>query len=183
MLKRIAEDSKKIIEELVEKSNLKDGSLLVIGCSSSEVVGGNIGKNSSMEAAEMIYNTINPILQKNKIYLAVQCCEHLNRALVIEKEVAEKFGYEIVNAVPQIHAGGSFATVAYNNMKEAVVVEEIKADVGLDIGGTLIGMHLKKVAVPLRLSINKLNEANILCAYTRPKYIGGERAKYLSNKI
>lgn len=179
MLEKIEKDSKKIIKELIEKLQLKEGSLLVIGCSSSEVVGGNIGKASSKEAAETIYKTINPILEKNKINLAAQCCEHLNRALVVEREVADKCGYEIVNVVPQIHAGGSFATVAYENMKEPVVVEEIKADFGLDIGGTIIGMHLKKVAVPIRLSINKLNEANILCAYTRPKYIGGERAKYL----
>lgn len=179
MLDKIENDSKKIIEELIEKGNLKEGNLLVIGCSSSEVVGGNIGKASSKEAAEVIYKTVMPILEKNKINLAAQCCEHLNRALVIEREVAEKFGYEIVNVVPDIHAGGSFATVTYENMKEPVVAEEIKADAGLDIGGTLIGMHLKRVAVPLRLSINKLNEANILCAYTRPKYIGGERAKYL----
>lgn len=179
MLDKIENDSKKIIEELIEKGNLKEGKLLVIGCSSSEVVGGNIGKASSKEAAEVIYKTVMPILEKNKINLAAQCCEHLNRALVIEREVAEKFGYEIVNVVPDIHAGGSFATVTYENMKEPVVVEEIKADAGLDIGGTLIGMHLKRVAVPLRLSINELNEANILCAYTRPKYIGGARAKYL----
>lgn len=179
MLKKIEFDSKKIIEELIEKSNLKEGNIIVVGCSSSEVVGGNIGKASSKEAAQIIYKTIMPSLEQNKIYLAAQCCEHLNRALVVEKEVAEKFGYEIVNVVPDIHAGGSFATVVYENMKEPVVVEEIKADVGLDIGGTLIGMHLKKVAVPLRLSINKLNEANILCAFTRPKYIGGARAKYL----
>lgn len=179
MLEKIKSDSKIIIEELIEKANLKEGNLLVIGCSSSEVIGGNIGKDSSKEATEIIYKTIMPILKKNKINIAAQCCEHLNRALVIEKELAEKFGYEIVNVVPDIHAGGSFATVTYENMKEPVVVEEIKADAGLDIGGTLIGMHLKKVAVPLRLSKNKLNEANILCAFTRPKYIGGARAKYL----
>ena len=179
MLEKIKNDSKIIIEELIEKTNLKEGSLFVIGCSSSEVVGGNIGKASSKEAAEAIYKTIMPILEEKNISLAAQCCEHLNRALVVEKKVAEKFGYEIVNVVPEIHAGGSFATVTYENMKEPVVVEEIKADAGLDIGGTLIGMHLKRVAVPLRLSKNKLNEANILCAFTRPKYIGGSRAKYL----
>ena len=179
MLDKIKKDSKIIIEELIEKANLKAGSLLVIGCSSSEVIGGHIGKNSSKEVAEMIYNTINPVLKKNKINLAAQCCEHINRALVIEKKVAEKYGYEIVNVVPDINAGGSFATVVYENMEEPVVVEEIKADSGLDIGDTLIGMHLKRVAVPLRLSINKLNEANIVCAYTRAKYIGGVRAKYL----
>lgn len=179
MLDKIERDTKIIIEELIEKAKLKSGSLLVIGCSSSEVIGGSIGKNSSKEVAQKIYETIKPVLEKNKVNLAAQCCEHLNRALVIEKEVAEKLGYEIVNVVPEVHAGGSFATVVYENMKSPVVVEEIKADIGLDIGGTLIGMHLKRVAVPLRLSINKLNEANILCAYTRAKYIGGERAKYL----
>lgn len=179
MLEKIKNDSKIIIEELIQKANLKEGTLLVVGCSSSEVVGGNIGKASSKEAADTIYKTIMPILKEKNINLAAQCCEHLNRAVIIEKEVAEKFGYEIVNVVPDIHAGGSFATVTYENMKSPVAVEEIKADAGLDIGGTLIGMHLKRVAVPLRLTLNKLNEANILCAYTRPKYIGGSRAKYL----
>ena len=178
MIDNIKKDSKIIIEELIEKANLKEGSLLVIGCSSSEVIGGNIGKDSSIEVAEAIYEIIASVLKKYKIELAAQCCEHLNRSLVVEREVAEKRGYEIVNAVPQIHAGGSFATTVYKNMKNPVLVEEIKADSGLDIGDTLIGMHLKKVAVPLRLSINKLYKANIVCAYTRPKYIGGIRAKY-----
>lgn len=179
MKEQIERDSRIIIEELIEKAKLKEGSLLVIGCSSSEVVGGKIGKDSSFESAEIIYKTIKPILEKSKINLVAQCCEHLNRALVIEKEVAEKLGYETVNVIPKIHAGGSFATVVYENMKEPTIIETVKADAGLDIGGTLIGMHLKNVAVPLRLSINKLNKANILCAYTRSKYIGGERAKYL----
>lgn len=178
MIDEIKKDTQIIIDEIISKTNLEEGDLFVIGCSSSEVVGGNIGKNSSIEAAEAIYEVIAPVLEKNKIELAVQCCEHLNRALVIEKEVALKRGYEIVRAIPQIHAGGSFATTAYKNMKNPVLVEEIKAEAGLDIGDTLIGMHLKRVAVPLRLSINKLYKANIVCAYTRPKLIGGERAKY-----
>lgn len=178
-MEEIKKDSKIIIEEFFEKVNITEGSLFVIGCSSSEVVGGNIGKKSNKEVAEAIYKTIYPILEEHKIELAAQCCEHLNRCLVIEKSVALKRGYEIVNAVPQIHAGGSFATVVYENMNEPVLVEKIKADAGLDIGNTLIGMHLKSVAVPLRLSINKLYKANIVCAYTRPKYIGGERAKYV----
>lgn len=178
MIEDIKKDAKIIIDELIEKANLKEGNLLVIGCSSSEVVGGNIGKDSSIEAAEAIYEVIAPALKEHKIELAAQCCEHLNRSLVVEREVALRRGYEIVNAVPQIHAGGSFATTVYKNMKDPVLVEEIKADAGLDIGNTLIGMHLKRVAVPLRLSINKLYKANIVCAYTRPKYIGGARAKY-----
>lgn len=177
-LSKLEKDSKKIIEELIKRANLTEGKLLVIGCSTSEVVGGQIGKNSNKEVAEVIYKTVSTALQNKKINLAVQCCEHLNRALVVEREVAEKNNFEIVNVVPAVHAGGSLATVAYENMKEPVVVEEIKADAGLDIGGTLIGMHLKRVAVPLRLSENKLMEANIICAYTRPKYIGGERAIY-----
>lgn len=178
MIEEIKKDTKIIIDELVEKAHLEEGNFLVIGCSSSEVIGGNIGKDSSIDAAQAIYEVIAPVLKEKNIELAAQCCEHLNRCLVIEKEVAMKRGLEIVNAVPQIHAGGSFATTVYLNMKEPVLVEEIKADAGLDIGNTLIGMHLKRVAVPLRLSINKLYKADIVCAYTRPKYIGGARAKY-----
>ena len=117
--------------------------------------------------------------KKNKIELAVQCCEHLNRTIVVERKNA--CGLDIVNAVPQIHAGGSMATITYQKFKEPVLVEEIKADAGIDIGNTLIGMHLKKVAVPLRLQTKKIGEANVVCARTRPKYIGGERAVYDKN--
>lgn len=183
MLEEIEKESKRIIEEFFEevskKTEIRKGSLIVIGCSTSEVLGGRIGKESSIEVAESIYNGLKNELGKRGIHIASQCCEHLNRSLVVEREVAEKFGLEIVNAVPQMHAGGSFPVVVYKNMKEPVLVEEIKADFGLDIGDTLIGMHLKKVAVPVRLSKNTLHEANFTCAYTRPKYIGGERAKYL----
>ena len=100
------------------------------------------------------------------------------RALVVERDVAEAHGFEIVNAIPQLHAGGSFAMTAWANFKDPVLVETIVADAGLDIGGTLIGMHLRRVAIPVRLSIKKIGEANILCARTRPKYIGGARAVY-----
>ena len=178
ILERIKEEATVVIDELLSKTNLKKGSILVVGCSSSEMLGGLIGKNSSMEAAEILLNVFMPKLKEKGIFLASQCCEHLNRAIVTERECAEKYGYEIVCAVPKIHAGGSLATNTYLMMKDPVLVEEIKADAGIDIGGTLIGMHLKRVAVPLRLSLNKIGEANIICAYTRPKYIGGERAKY-----
>lgn len=182
MLEQIEKESKEIIEEFFEevskKTEIRKGSLLVIGCSTSEVLGGKIGKESSIEVAENVYNGLKNELDRRGIYLASQCCEHLNRALVIEREVAEKLGLEIVNAVPQMHAGGSFPVTVYKNMKEPVLVEEVRADFGLDIGDTLIGMHLKKVAVPVRLSKKNLGKANITCAYTRPKYIGGERAKY-----
>lgn len=174
----IISQSKTAICELIDESKIKKGQILVIGCSSSEVLGSKIGKGSSFEAARAIFEAVYPILKEKGIYLAAQCCEHLNRALVIEEEAAEAYGLEIVAAIPQPKAGGSFATITYENMQSPVLVEAIKAHAGLDIGGTLIGMHLRAVAVPVRLSISKIGEANILCARTRPKYIGGERAKY-----
>ena len=179
MFEELTMQAKKAVEELLAAANLQAGQLLVIGCSSSEMVGARIGKGSSLEAAQAVFAGIYPVLQQNGIALAAQCCEHLNRALIVEREEAVRRGYEIVNAVPQIHAGGSFATTVYGAMKDPVAVEEVRADAGLDIGGTLIGMHLKRVAVPVRLSLNQIGEANILCARTRPKYIGGQRAHYL----
>ena len=154
------------------------GDVFVVGCSSSEIVGGHIGKDSSLEAARAVYADIAPVLAENGIWLAAQCCEHLNRAIIIEREAAEKYGWEEVCVVPRPHAGGSWATTCWKNFQDPVAVEEIRAHAGIDIGGTLIGMHLKRVAVPVRLSLSKIGEANILCARTRPKLIGGERAKY-----
>ena len=174
----IASQAKTAICELILESNVKAGQILVIGCSSSEVLGSKIGKGSSFDAARAIFEAVYPVLKEKGIRLAAQCCEHLNRALVVEEETAEAYGLEIVAAVPQPKAGGSFATITYENMQRPVLVEEIKAHAGLDIGGTLIGMHLRAVAVPVRLSVSKIGEANILCARTRPKYIGGERTKY-----
>ena len=176
---RIAEDAKVVIGELIQEAGLKKGQLFVVGCSSSEMIGLRIGKYSSFDAACAAFFPIYEALKEKGIYLAAQCCEHLNRALVIEREAAEKFGYEIVSVCPQPKAGGSFATICYANMEDPVMVEFVRADAGLDIGGTLIGMHLKHVAVPVRLSKNKIGEANIICARTRPKYIGGERAVYV----
>ena len=164
------------VEELCEIAKLKQGDILVVGCSTSEVVGSKIGTNSDPDTAEEIFKGIMSVLTPKGIYLAVQCCEHLNRAIVTEKSAAP-YG-EYVNAVPQKKAGGSLATVAYNSFKSPCVLEEIKADAGIDIGGTLIGMHLKKVAVPVRLSVKKIGEANIICARVRPKFIGGIRAVY-----
>ena len=181
MLNNVTNEAKKAINELMEISGIKSGELLVIGCSSSEIMGGNIGKASSAEAAKAVFDGIYPILKEKGIYLAAQCCEHLNRALIIEQEAAEKFGLEIVNVCPQVKAGGSFATTVWQNMEHPAAVERIKAHAGLDIGNTLIGMHLKEVAVPVRLSINKIGEAPIVCARTRPKFIGGERATYCEN--
>ena len=166
------------INELINISGIQKGDIVVVGCSSSEIVGGHIGKNSSMEAAQTVFNAIYSALKQHGVYLAVQCCEHLNRALIIERECADKYGYEIVNVVPWQHAGGSFATTAYSFFDHPVAVEHIKAHAGLDIGDTLIGMHLRDVAVPVRLSVRKLGDANLVAARTRAKFIGGERAHY-----
>ena len=174
----IKESAKALVEELVESANVQKGQILVIGCSSSEILGNKIGKGSSYEAAKILFEAIYPVIKEKGVYLAAQCCEHLNRALIIEKECAEKYGYEIVSVIPQPKAGGSFATVTYENMTAPCAVEHIKAHAGIDIGDTLIGMHLRDVAVPIRLSIKNIGEANVVCAYTRPKFIGGSRAVY-----
>jgi uncharacterized protein (TIGR01440 family) len=155
---------------------LKAGDIMVVGCSSSEVAGGEIGKSSSVETAEAVFAGIYEVLQSKGIYLAAQCCEHLNRAIIVEREAVPNG--EAVCVIPQPKAGGSFATTAYKTFKNPVALEEIKADAGLDIGSTLIGMHLKKVAVPVRLKNNKIGNATLTAARVRPKFIGGERAHY-----
>ncbi len=163
--------------ELVEVAKLQSGDIFVVGCSSSEVMGQRIGKSSDINAAEAVYEGIMSVLEPKGIFLAAQCCEHLNRAVIVEK-TALLPGTEIVNVVPQPKAGGSFATTMYHRAKCPVAIEEIKADAGMDIGDALIGMQLKKVAVPVRLSIKSIGEAHLTCARTRPKFIGGERAFY-----
>ena len=174
----ITRQAQTVITELLEQAKMKPGSLLVVGCSSSEIVGKQIGRGSSMEAAQAAFDGIYPVLRKQGIHLAVQCCEHLNRALIMERDTAEKRGYEIVNVMPQPHAGGSFAVTAWNAFSDPVAVESIAAEAGIDIGGTLIGMHLRRVAVPVRTSRKQIGEAIVLRARTRPKYIGGPRAVY-----
>ena len=178
MYEEITKQANTVVTELLEQAKLKPGALLVIGCSSSEMVGQRIGKGSSMEAAQAAFKGIYPVLQENGIHLAVQCCEHLNRSLIMEREVAEARGYEIVNVMPQPHAGGSFAVTAWNTFKDPVAVETIVADAGIDIGSTLIGMHLRRVAVPVRTSVKYIGEAVVVCARTRAKYVGGPRAIY-----
>ena len=167
--------------EIIEKAKLKKGDILVVGCSTSEIVGSKIGTNSDPDTAKTVFDTIYSVAKKKGIFLAVQCCEHLNRAIVIEKDAAPYL--EPVNAVPQKKAGGSLATIAYSTFKSPIVVEEIKADAGIDIGGTLIGMQLKKVAVPVRLAVKQIGHAPITCARTRPKFIGGCRAIYDEEKL
>lgn len=170
---------KQVLQELMETAKLEPGQILVVGCSTSEVVGKQIGQGSSPMAAKAIVDAIGQVLDGQGIYWAAQCCEHLNRAIIIEREAAEKYGYEIVNVLPQPKAGGSFATAAYQYMKQPVAVEHIKAHAGIDIGSTLIGMHLKEVAVPVRIRQKTIGKASVVCARTRAKYVGGSRACYL----
>lgn len=178
MFEEITQQARQALLELLEVAGLKAGDLLVIGCSSSEVVGERIGKGSSMEAAQAVFAGVYPVLKERGIYLAAQCCEHLNLALILEQAAAEKFGYEPVNVRPWAHAGGSFATTVWENLETPCAVEHIRAKAGMDIGDTLIGMHLKEVAVPVRLGVKKIGQANLVCARTRPRFIGGERARY-----
>ena len=166
------------VGELLEAAKLQEGDLFVVGCSSSEIVGGRIGHASSLETAQAVFRGIYPALQQRGIYLAAQCCEHLNRALIVERACARQYGLDPVSVHPQPKAGGSFATCAYKNMKEPVAVEYLQADAGLDIGDTFIGMHIKPVAVPVRLSVKSVGEAHLTAVRRRPKSIGGERAVY-----
>ncbi|MBO5649406.1 MAG: TIGR01440 family protein [Clostridia bacterium] len=178
MYHTVTEQAAAAVRELLDVSGLRAGDLFVVGCSSSEIAGGTIGHDSSVQCARAAYAGIAPILAEAGVYLCAQCCEHLNRAIIMERKAAEAYGYEIVSVVPRPKAGGSFATVTWANMTDPVAVEGVAAHAGIDIGGTLIGMHLRRVAVPVRLSTDKIGEARILCARTRPRSIGGERACY-----
>ena len=176
LLARVRQESANAARQLAEAARLHRGQIVVVGCSTSEVVGRRVGSWSTPEIAQAIFNGLNGVFAPQGIYIAAQCCEHLNRALIVEYEAVR--GAEIVNVKPQPKAGSSFATAAYNSFRQPVALEEIQADAGLDIGGTLIGMHLKKVAVPVRLDQNHIGSAIVLAARVRPKFIGGERAIY-----
>ena len=175
-VEQIRSDAKKVAEELVEKAHLSKGQVVVVGCSTSETLGNNLGSHSVPEVGKALFEALQSVFKPLGIYIAAQCCEHLNRAIIIEHEAAP--GAEIVNVVPQPKAGGSFATACYQAFEHPVALEHVKADAGIDIGGTLIGMHLKEVAVPLRLSQKTIGKAIVLAARTRPKFIGGDRAHY-----
>ena len=182
-LSELTAQARKATEELLEAAHLETGDIFVVGCSSSEIRGGRIGHDSSMEVAAAVLAGVLPPLQEQGVYLAAQCCEHLNRSIVIEREVATQYGCQIVAAIPQPHAGGSWATNCWRTFKDPVLVEEVKAAAGMDIGGTLIGMHLRRVAVPVRLSMDHIGEAILLCARTRPPFIGGSRAVYSDPEV
>ncbi len=174
----VTEEARQAVSELVETAQLKAGDIFVVGCSTSEVTGNLIGHASVLPVAQAVLDGIYPVLKEKGIYLAAQCCEHLNRAIIIERECAERYSLETVCVRPVPKAGGSFATVAYDTFECPVAVESIHANAGIDIGGTLIGMHLRSVAVPVRLSVKKIGDAPIICARTRQKFIGGSRAVY-----
>ena len=177
-LDKVKKEAAAAARELLEAAALGAGDILVVGCSTSEVTGHTIGKASIPAVAKALLAGLFPVVRERGVYLAAQCCEHLNRALIIERDCAEKYGLDEVAVRPAPKAGGSFATAVFEEMTHPVAVESIRAHAGIDIGGTLIGMHLRAVAVPVRLSLGKIGEANILCARTRPKYIGGARAIY-----
>ena len=181
MSSSIYEQTHAAISELCEKAKLKAGNIVVVGCSTSEVIGSIIGTNSSPEVAAEIFAGLHDYTQSKGLFLAVQCCEHLNRAIITERNAVPLA--EPVNVVPQPKAGGSLATAAYAGFTDPIAVETIQADAGMDIGFTLIGMHLKKVAVPVRLENNRIGETLIIAARTRPKFIGGIRAIYDENML
>ena len=166
------------LRALLTVANLKEEDILVVGCSTSEVLGKHIGKGSSAEVADAIYSAFAPIAAECGFYLSFQCCEHLNRALVVERACMEKYHLEEVTVRPALHAGGAMAMRAFESFRDPCVVETIQAHAGIDIGDTLIGMHLRRVAVPVRCDAAHIGEANIVMARTRPKYIGGPRAQY-----
>ena len=180
---QVQSEAAKAAQQLVDQAHLHQGQIVVVGCSTSEVVGKRVGSWSTPEIAQAIFNGLNSVFAPQGIYIAAQCCEHLNRSIVIEREAAKKYGYQIVAAVPQPHAGGSWATNCWRTFKDPVLVEEVKAAAGMDIGGTLIGMHLRRVAVPVRLSMDHIGEAILLCARTRPPFIGGSRAVYSDTEV
>ena len=175
-MEKLINEASGVIAELCERAALKKGNIVVVGCSTSEILGSRIGTNSAPEVANAVFEALYSEARARGIYLAFQCCEHLNRAIVIEREALPSA--EAVNVLPQPKAGGSMATAAYRGFENPIVVEEIRADAGIDIGFTLIGMHLKKVAVPLRLECDRIGEAKVLAARVRPKFIGGSRAVY-----
>lgn len=183
-LKEVETESRQAVTELCDVAKLHEGDIFVVGCSSSEILGENIGTATSVEAAGAAYAGVTSVLEQRGLLLAAQCCEHLNRALVVERETMNRYGLEQVNAIPQPnHAGGAFATTAYQQMNDPVLVESLNAmaSAGIDIGGTLIGMHIHPVVVPVRISVKKIGQAGIICARRRPKYVGGIRAIYDEN--
>ena len=177
-IRKWGEQLRTLLNEFQDAASLHENQLMVVGCSTSEVAGKRIGTEGTLDVAEMVFTVIREFQQKTGVQVAYQCCEHLNRALVLTRETAVSRGYEEVSVIPVRTAGGSMATYAYRQFDNPTVVEHIKADAGIDIGDTFIGMHLKHVAVPVRASLTEVGHAHVTMARTRPKLIGGERAVY-----
>ena len=182
-LEKLEKETRQIAADVLDKAGLVKGNIFVLGLSSSEVMGGHIGQHSSREVGQVIVKTLLDILQARGIYLAVQGCEHLNRALVVERELADKKDLEIVNVLPSLHAGGSGQLAAFDYMQDPVAVEFITAHAGLDVGDTSIGMHVKHVQVPIRPQLRSLGQAHVTALASRPKLIGGARASYIEDRI
>ncbi|HGF8301262.1 TPA: TIGR01440 family protein [Enterococcus faecium] len=176
--KELKDQLTEIVNDILAEAHLKKGDLFVLGCSTSEVVGGHIGKNSSAEVGQWIIRTLKELLDPKEIALAVQGCEHLNRALVVERTVAEAKNFEIVSVVPALHAGGACSVAAFDQFNDPVEVEHVVGQAGIDIGDTSIGMHIKHVQVPVRPRLKTLGRAHVTALRSRPKYIGGPRANY-----
>ena len=183
LLDEVKKEAANAAAQLMDAAKLRKGQIVVVGCSTSEVVGKKVGSWSTPEVADAIFEGLSSVFGPMGVYIAAQCCEHLNRSIVIEREAAKANGYQIVSAIPQPHAGGSWATNCWQRFNDPVLVEEVRAAAGMDIGGTLIGMHLRRVAVPVRLSMDHIGQAILLCARTRPPFIGGSRAVYSQEEV
>lgn len=182
-LREITEQTRAALNELLQAANLKPGQILVVGASTSEVIGKRIGSATNLEVANAILDGILPQVKEKEIFLAIQCCEHLNRALVVEEECAERYNLEVVTVFPYVKGGGGLAAAAMYRFERPVVVESIKAHAGMDIGDVFIGMHIKSVGVPVRSSIKQIGCAHLSMIRTRPKLIGGARAKYSREEV
>lgn len=185
MIDTIRREAEAAMLALIQSAHLQPGEIVVVGCSSSEVYGQAIGTESSPRIAQAILDGVLPVLLRSNLYLAAQCCEHLGRSLIVSHDAAVRYGLTPVNVIPQPKAGGSFAAAAYQALRHPVAAESLHAQAaaGLDIGGTLIGMHLRPVAVPVRLPMRTLGKASLIAARTRPKFAGGSRAIYLDTLL
>lgn len=177
-MQHLTQEMTNLLNEFLPRAELRPGQILVVGCSTSEILGHHIGKESSVDVAKAIFPPLEQLARQEGLFLAIQCCEHLNRALVMTRSCLERYNLVEVSAVPQPTAGGSFAAVAYSSLPDPVLAESVQGHAAIDIGDTLVGMHLRSVAVPVRLSATELGKAHLTAARTRPKLIGGERAVY-----
>ena len=177
-LKQIEKDAKRVTLELLQAAKLDPKDAVVIGGSTSEIVGEHLGSNTNLEVAKAVVKTIVNVLKEKDIYPVIQSCEHINRALVVEREYAKLHNLEPVNVIPVETAGGGFSTAAMEILDDPVVVERVGVDAGIDIGDVFIGMHIKNVGVVVRSDIKQIGKAHLSMIRTRLKLIGGDRSKH-----